>query len=190
MEIIRDPRIPAIRLIRPKRHGDARGYFAEVYRVDKAAAAGLPAFVQDNHALSQSAGTLRGLHFQIGAAAQAKLVRCLRGRILDVAVDLRHGSPTFGAHVAYELSAENGDQLYIPAGFAHGYCTLEPDTEITYKVSAYYDASADKGLTFDDPALKIAWPVAADLAVLSAKDRALPKLAELPAYFSYAQHRD
>ena len=117
-------------------------------------------------------------------------MRCLRGRIFDVAVDLRHGSPTFGAHVAYELSAENGDQLYIPIGFAHGFCTLEPDTEITYKGSAYYDADADKGLAFDDPALNIAWPIGPEQALLSAKDRNLPKLADLPAYYSYDHLRD
>jgi len=172
--------------ITPKRIGDARGYFSETFRCDvfEAHCPGVR-FVQDNQSLSAEAGTLRGLHFQTAPFAQAKLVRVLAGAILDVAVDIRHGSPSFGRHVALRLDADSGTQLLVPAGFAHGFCTLEPATLVSYKVSAYYSASNDKGLAFDDPALAIAWPVAARKAVLSAKDRTHPKLADLPAYFTY-----
>jgi len=171
-------------VLTPKRHGDERGYFSEVFRLDVLAkcAPGL-VFVQDNQSGSAQAGTVRGLHFQAPPQAQAKLIRVLRGAILDVVVDLRRKSPTFGRHVHHMLSAENGAQLLVPTGFAHGFCTLAPDTEVTYKVSAYYNAEADKGLAWDDPALGIAWPVLADKAVLSGKDRTHPKLADLPAYF-------
>ena len=170
--------------ITPKRIGDARGYFSEVFRRDLFAdlAPGLE-FVQDNQSLSAEAGTIRGLHFQANPHAQAKLIRVLAGAILDVAVDLRRGSASYGRHVAMRLDAATGAQLFIPAGFAHGFCTLEPATLIHYKVSGYYNAGADKGLAFDDPALGIAWPVAASAAILSAKDRTHPKLADLPAYF-------
>jgi dTDP-4-dehydrorhamnose 3,5-epimerase len=147
-------------------------------------------FVQENHSLSRAAGTIRGLHFQIGAAAQAKLVRCSRGAIFDVAVDIRHGSPTFGRHVANILSAENWQQLYIPAGFAHGYCTLEPDSEVVYKVTSYYDAAAERGLAWDDPALDIAWPVDRNTFNLSERDRSQPRLADLPHYFTFASYSD
>jgi dTDP-4-dehydrorhamnose 3,5-epimerase len=140
-------------------------------------------FVQDNHSLSAAVGTVRGLHFQTAPFAQAKLIRVVRGRIFDVAVDIRRSSPTFGKHVAVELSAENWRQLLVPVGFAHGFCTLEPDCEIQYKVSAYYSAADDFGLAWDDPALGIPWPVRSEEAVLSDKDRRQPTLAELPAYF-------
>lgn len=190
MEIVRDPTIPAVRLIIPKRHGDERGFFTEVWRNDRATEFGLPLFVQDNHSLSQPIGTIRGLHFQINPQPQAKLVRCIRGRILDVAVDLRRGSPMYGRHVAYELSAKNGHQLYVPVGFAHGFCTLEADTEVTYKVSDYYSPAADKGIRFDDPALQIVWPIKLSDAHLSPKDRALPMLGDLPSYFHYSSLPD
>ena len=147
-------------------------------------------FVQENHALSRAAGTLRGLHFQIGATAQAKLVRCSRGAIFDVALDIRHGSPTFGRHVANILSAETWQQIYIPLGFAHGYCTLEPDSEVAYKVTSYYDAAAERGLAWDDPALGIAWPLNRDHVNLSERDRSHPRLAELPHYFPFARYSD
>ena len=176
--------IPDVVLVKPKRFGDARGFFSEVYNERSFAAAGLPtAFVQDNHSWSAQAGTIRGLHFQSPPHGQAKLVRVVRGRVLDVAVDLRRASPTFGQHVAVELSAENWYQLLIPEGFAHGFCTLEPDCEVLYKVSGFYAPAHDHGLAFDDPALAISWPVAPADAVLSDKDRRHPRLAELPAVF-------
>jgi dTDP-4-dehydrorhamnose 3,5-epimerase len=178
--------IPAVVLIRPKRIGDARGFFCETFSAARYAEAGLPAFIQDNESLSRTAGTLRGLHFQIPPFAQAKLVRCTRGALLDVAVDIRKGSPSYGRHVAVELSSENGLQVYVPIGFAHGFCTLEPDTQIEYKVSAPYSADHDRGLAWDDPALGVKWPVSAATAVLSDKDRKQPRLADLPAVFSHA----
>ncbi|MBW8268570.1 dTDP-4-dehydrorhamnose 3,5-epimerase [Caldovatus aquaticus] len=178
--------IPDLLLIEPRRHADARGFFSEVYSRQALAEFGLDVeFVQDNHSLSRQVGVVRGLHFQIPPAAQGKLVRVVRGAVLDVAVDLRHGSPTFGRHVAVVLSAENWRQIWIPRGFAHGFCTLEPDTEVIYKVDAYYDRAADAGLLWNDPALGIAWPVSAEAAILSEKDRAAPRLAELPRYFTY-----
>ena len=176
--------IPDVIVLTPKRYGDERGYFSEVFRLDGLAdcAPGL-AFVQDNQSGSALAGTVRGMHFQAPPFAQAKLVRVLRGAVLDVAVDLRRGSKTYGQSVHRVLSAENGAQLLVPAGFAHGFCTLTPDAEVLYKVSAYYNAASDQGLAWDDPALGIAWPVTAQKAVLSAKDRTHPRLADLPAYF-------
>jgi len=183
MEII-DTAIPAVKIIRPKRFGDDRGFFSEVFRRDVMEQAGLPTeWVQDNHSLSAAVGTVRGLHFQTEPFAQDKLVRVVRGRILDVAVDLRRSSPTFGKYVAVELSAENWQQLLVPIGFAHGFCTLEPDTEVLYKVTALYSAQHDLGLAWDDPELGIAWPVASADAMLSDKDRRQPRLADLPTYF-------
>lgn len=174
--------IPDVLLIEPARFGDARGFFSEVWSHRAFAAQGLDVtFVQDNHSLSHEAGVLRGLHFQRPPAAQGKLVRVVRGSILDVAVDIREGSPTYSRHVAVELSAANWRQLWVPRGFAHGFCTLEPDTEVLYKVDAYYDRGADAGIAWDDPALGIAWPVGAP--VLSDKDRAAPRLAAIPAPF-------
>jgi dTDP-4-dehydrorhamnose 3,5-epimerase len=140
-------------------------------------------FVQDNHSLSATVGTLRGLHFQSPPCAQDKLVRVTRGRILDVAVDIRTASPTFGKHVAVELSAANWKQLLVPVGFAHGFVTLEPDTEVQYKVSAPYSPENDHGLAFDDPALGIDWGLPAAALTLSDKDRKHPRLAEMLRYF-------
>ena len=169
--------LPAVRVITPKRIADSRGFFSEVWRQDAMAACGIDtAFVQENHALSATPGTIRGMHFQIGESAQAKLIRCPRGSILDVAVDIRRGSPTFGRHVAIVISAENWKQIYVPTGFAHGYCTLEPDTEVLYKVSTYYDPASERGFAWDDPDVAIPWPVGADKAVLAAKDRGYPRL--------------
>ena len=176
--------LPDVKIVTPKRFGDDRGFFSEVYNRKAFEAAGLAMeFVQDNHSWSAKAGTVRGLHFQSAPFAQDKLIRGVRGRILDVAVDLRRSSPTFGRHVAVELSAENWRQLLVPVGFAHGFCTLEPDCEVIYKVSGYYAAAHDLGLAWDDPELAIAWPVSPEEATLSDKDRRQPRLADLPAYF-------
>lgn len=189
--IITPTRLPAVRIIEPSRIGDDRGFFSEVWREDKLRDAGISvAFVQDNHSLSRQSGVVRGLHFQTAPFAQAKLVRCVRGRILDVAVDIRRGSPTYGQHVAVELSAENWRQLYVPAGFAHGFCTLEPETEITYKVSAYYDCASDFGIAWNDPQLAISWPVRPDDAILSKKDQEQMLLSALPDYFPYERYPD
>ena len=179
--------IPDVLLVRPKRHGDARGYFVETFndRIFRREIADI-AFVQDNEALSAQQGTVRGLHFQRPPSAQGKLVRALKGAIFDVAVDIRHGSPTFGHHVSALLTAETGDQLWVPPGFAHGYCTVEPDSVIAYKVTAFYSAADDAGMAWDDPALGVDWPVEPGAALLSDKDKRQPKLAELPPLFSEA----
>ncbi len=177
--------IPDVKIVTPKRFGDHRGFFSEIYNRQRFAESGIDVeFVQDNHSLSAEVGTVRGLHFQSTPFAQVKLVRVVKGRILDVAVDIRRSSPTYGQHVAVELSAESGRQLLVPIGFAHGFCTLEPNTEIEYKVSAYYSAAHDHGLAWNDSALGIAWPVDTERAILSDKDRRQPILAELPDYFS------
>jgi dTDP-4-dehydrorhamnose 3,5-epimerase len=176
--------IPAVKILTPKKHGDHRGFFSEVYKQSDLAAAGINlTFVQDNHSLSAQVGTLRGLHFQSAPFAQDKLVRVTKGRILDVAIDIRASSPTFGQHVAVELSAENWRQILVPIGFAHGFVTLEPDTEVLYKVTAPYGPANDHGLAFDDPALGIDWRLPHGELVLSDKDRKHPRLADLPYYF-------
>ena len=178
--------IPDVKLIRTTKHGDARGFFSETYSQPAFAAAGIGVtFVQDNHSLSATPGTVRGLHFQTAPFAQDKLVRVARGAILDVAVDLRVGSPTYGQHVSAVLSAENWHQLFVPVGFAHGFVTLAPDTEVIYKVSNLYAPQNDKGLLWNDPALGIDWGFTDDTATLSAKDKVQPRLADLPAYFTY-----
>lgn len=178
--------IPDVLLVVPNRLGDARGYFMETFRQDRfEAAAGPFSFVQDNQSFSAEKGTVRGLHFQLEPRAQGKLVRCVAGALLDVAVDIRQGSPTFGQHVAVELTDENHHQLWIPPGFAHGFCTLTPDTVINYKVTDYYSAPEDRGLKWDDPALGINWPVDSATAVLSEKDRKQPALDDLPGSFTY-----
>ena len=177
--------IADVKVLTPKRFGDERGFFSEVFNEQRSADAGTAIhFVQDNHSLSAKAGTIRGLHFQAPPFAQAKLVRVVRGRMLDIAVDLRRSSPTYGRHVAVELSAENWQQIFVPVGFAHGFCTLEPNTEVVYKASNYYSAAHDFGLAWDDPSLGIRWPAAPDEAILSDKDRRHPTLADLPAYFA------
>lgn len=184
---IEETSLPGVLVITPKRFGDERGWFSEVFRDDLfRRAAGDVGFVQDNHSLSRPVGTVRGLHFQRHPTAQGKLIRCIAGAILDVAVDIRVGSPTFGRHVAVELSAETGRQLWVPVGFAHGFCTLVPDTEVVYKVTAPYSAADDGGILWDDPALGIAWPVGPEAALLSDKDRRQPRLADLAPVFTYA----
>lgn len=176
-----------VRLIRPKRFEDARGWFCETYNVEALARLGIvDVFAQDNHSLSRRPGTVRGLHFQTPPAAQAKLLRCVRGRIFDVAVDIRRGSPTYGGWVGAELTAENGHQLYIPVGFAHGFATLEPDTEVAYKVSAVFSPACDSGIRWNDPAIGIDWHLPAGVTpVLSAKDETLPLLAGFDSPFAY-----
>jgi dTDP-4-dehydrorhamnose 3,5-epimerase len=176
--------MPGPVLVEARRFGDHRGFFLETYSARDFAALGiLDGFVQDNHSLSARPGTVRGLHFQLPPRAQAKLVRVLRGSILDVAVDLRRSSPGFGRHVAVELSAANARQLYIPAGFAHGFCTLEPDTEVAYKVSEVYAPDLDRSLAWDDPDLALPWPFEAEAVQLSDKDRRAPRFRDLPDCF-------
>jgi len=176
--------LPGLVLIEPKVFRDERGYFLETYSREKFAGLGIQAdFVQDNHAYSAQPFVLRGLHFQNPPFAQAKLVWVVRGRVLDVAVDLRRGSPTFGRNYCVELSAENFMRLFIPRGFAHGYLTLEPDTEFLYKVDAPYAAASDAGILWNDPDLAVPWPGCEP--VLSAKDRALPPLQDFSTPFVY-----
>jgi len=176
--------LEGIVVITPRRFGDARGWFSETWNDARLREAGINlVFVQDNQSFSAPRGVLRGLHFQTQPMAQDKLVRVLRGAVLDIAVDLRRASPTFGKHVSVELSAENGKQLLVPKGFAHGFVTLVPDTEVFYKVTAPYSPECDKGLAFDDPSLGIDWGINHSEATLSDKDRKQPLLADLPAYF-------
>lgn len=178
--------IPDVLLLTASRRSDARGFFSETFRVDVLAPFGINrAFVQDNHVRSTQKGVLRGLHFQTAPHAQGKLVRCTRGSILDVAVDIRRGSPTYGRHVAAELSADNWSQLWVPPGFAHGYLTLEDDCEVIYKVTDYYAPECDRGIAWDDPALGIDWRISAAEVVLSDKDQKQPKLADAPPAFKY-----
>ncbi|WCM25705.1 dTDP-4-dehydrorhamnose 3,5-epimerase [Sphingomonas sp. QA11] len=186
MEITSLP-IPGLKLIVPRRVGDERGYFVETFRADLFAEhVGDHPFVQDNESLSVKAGTVRGLHFQSGPHPQGKLVRCIAGALFDAVVDIRQGSPTFGQWVGETLTPANGKQLWVPPGFAHGFCSLEPNTVISYKVTGYYSAAYDKGLTWDDPAIGIVWPDIADPETLSAKDREQPFLSDLAAYFTWS----
>jgi dTDP-4-dehydrorhamnose 3,5-epimerase len=167
--------IPDVRIIRPKKFGDARGFFSETYNKQAFADAGVALeFVQDNHSLSAPVGTIRGLHSQVAPFAQDKLVRVTKGRVWDVAVDVRKGSPTFGRWVAAEISAQEWNQILVPVGFLHAFCTLEPDTEVIYKVTALYSAKHEVGIRWNDPDLKIAWPIGDDKVTLSDKDRVLP----------------
>ena len=176
--------IAAVQVLTPKMHGDHRGFFSEVYNKKTLVEAGIDVeFVQDNHSLSAEKGTVRGLHFQAPPFAQDKLVRVVRGAVFDVAVDLRKGSATYGGHVGVVLSAEAWNQLFVPIGFAHGFMTLEADTEVVYKVSDYYAPDHDHGLLWNDPALGIRWPIAEEEAVLSDKDRVQPTLSEFATPF-------
>lgn len=176
-----------VTLIKTRRFGDNRGWFSETYVDRRWREQGADAqFVQDNHSYSAAPGTIRGIHFQAPPHAQAKLVRCVRGRIMDYAIDLRAGSPTFGKHVAAELSAENGEQLFIPVGFGHAFITLEPDCEVLYKVSDYYAPECDGGIRWDCPGLGIDWPLNGREPSLSPKDSQLPFLADFSSPFVYA----
>jgi dTDP-4-dehydrorhamnose 3,5-epimerase len=170
--------------VTPARFGDVRGYFSETYNRTTFAEAGIDrVFIQDNQSLSRERGVIRGMHFQIPPFAQAKLVRVLRGSVYDVAVDIRKASPTYGQSVAVTLSAELGNQLFIPDGFAHGFCTLEPDTEVLYKVDAPYSRDHERGLLWNDPKLGLHWPVEDAEAVVIERDRSHPGLAGLPEFF-------
>jgi len=178
--------IPGILFLKPRYFHDARGYFVETYSIRSAHSAGVTAtFVQDNQSLSLKQGTVRALHFQVPPKPQAKLVRVLRGSIYDVAVDLRVGSPTYGRWVAVTLTAQTGEQLFIPRGCAHGFCTLEANTEVAYKVDDYYAPEWEQGLAWDDPTLAISWPVSPAKAVLSDKDRRLGRFAGFVSPFRY-----
>ncbi|MEQ8817346.1 MAG: dTDP-4-dehydrorhamnose 3,5-epimerase [Thalassobaculum sp.] len=178
--------IPDVKIITPKKFGDHRGFFSETYSKPAFEAAGLHLdFVQDNQSLSAATGVLRGLHFQIPPFAQDKLLRVVRGRIFDVAVDIRHGSPSFGKWVGAEISAEAWNQILVPKGFAHGFVTLEPDTEVLYKVTAPYAPEHDRGIAWDDPDIAVAWPLDGIRPTLSDKDTRHPRLADLPAHFTF-----
>jgi dTDP-4-dehydrorhamnose 3,5-epimerase len=184
--LISETGLPGVMLIRPLRHCDARGCFAEIFREDIFARHGIRVhFVQENYSRSESAKVIRGLHFQIPPFAQAKLVRVTSGAILDVAVDIRWGSPDYGRHTAMVLTAVTEDQLYIPEGFAHGFRTLEPNTGVQYRVNRYYSREHDRGLLWSDPKLRIDWQLDDAAPLLSERDRAHPPLAELPHFFTY-----
>lgn len=186
MDVI-ETSLPEVKLITPRRFGDQRGFFSEIYNRRALAEIGVAAeFIQENHAYSADVGTLRGLHFQSPPATQTKLLRVLRGAILDVCVDLRHGSPNYGKHVMVEMTAENGQQILCPQGFAHGLLTLKPHTEIAYKVDAYYAPELDLGVRFDDPDLAIDWPLPEEKLILSEKDRNQPWLRDLPEIFTFS----
>ena len=180
--------IPDIKLITRPRHGDSRGFFSEIYSDRDFATAGIDyKFVQENCSVSAQANTVRGLHWQTPPCAQTKLVQVLKGAILDVVVDIRVHSPWFGQHIAVELSAENWLQLLVPAGFAHGFCTLDANTTVLYKVDNYYSAQHDCGIRWDDVDLGINWPVTPSTAILSNKDQRLPRLADCSSPFVYSE---
>lgn len=183
---IEQTKLPGVLVLTPKRFGDERGFFCESWNKARMAEHGIALeFVQDNHSLSQQVGTVRGLHYQTPPHAQAKLVRCGRGALLDVAVDIRKGSPTYAQWVAVELSAENGKQLLVPEGFAHGFATLRPDTEIIYKCTDYYAPDCDRAIAFDDPEIGVDWGLTRDTAVLSEKDAEAVKLSEADTPFTW-----
>ncbi len=181
-----DTQIPEVKIITPKKFGDHRGFFSETYNRHDWIEAGIDlTFVQDNHSHSPEQGTLRGLHYQIAPMAQDKLVRVAHGAILDVAVDLRNGSPTFGQHVSEVISAENWKQVFVPVGFAHGYVTLEPDTEVLYKTTDFYSPEHERGIIWSDPDLGIDWGIEEGQATMSEKDRLLPRLSDVTEFFEY-----
>src|SRR5579862_4163401 len=175
-----------VRLIHTRRFSDDRGWFCETFNLAKWAEQGVAVdFIQDNHSMSVPAGTIRGIHFQLPPHAQAKLIRCLKGRIVDYAVDLRRGSPSYGRYVAAELSEENGLQMFVPIGFGHAFITLEPNSEVIYKVSDIYAPELDRGIRWDDPDIGIDWPLGGLVPTLSAKDRSLPGLNNFSSPFDY-----
>lgn len=177
--------LPGVIILTPARHGDDRGFFSESWNHKRMAGAGLDyAFVQDNHSLSEAEGTVRGLHYQSPPHAQAKLVRCGQGALFDVAVDIRHGSPTYGQWIGVELTAQNGKQLLIPAGFLHGFSTRAPDTEIIYKCTDYYAPECDGAVRYDDPAIGIDWGLGDTPPLLSSKDAAAPSLSDIGTPFT------
>ncbi|WP_369062399.1 dTDP-4-dehydrorhamnose 3,5-epimerase [Caulobacter sp. 73W] len=178
--------IPEVMVLKPQRVRDARGFFTELYSYAKTAKLGLPVFVQDNMSLSEQVGTLRGLHFQTPPHPQAKLVSVLSGAVLDVAVDARRGSPTFGQHVSHVLDADGGEQMFVPVGFLHGFVTLKPDTRVMYKVSDVYAPGCDGSVLWSDPDLAIDWGLGADQAILSAKDEGAQRFADFASPFEYA----
>lgn len=183
---IRETAVPEVKILIPRRFGDARGYFSEVWSGPRMEGAGLGfGFLQDNEALSGQAGTLRGLHCQAPPYAQTKLVRVVQGAILDVAVDARRGSPTYGKWVAEELSAENGAQILVPRGFLHGYVTLTENALVLYKVDNIYDAASERGVLWNDPTIGVDWGVPLGDLVLSDKDRGLPVFSEWASPFEY-----
>jgi dTDP-4-dehydrorhamnose 3,5-epimerase len=187
---VTDLAIPAVKKISVRRFGDARGWFCETYNQQRFADAGITNnFVQDNQSMSVEAGTLRGLHLQIPPFAQAKLVRVLSGRILDVAVDIRHGSPTFGKHVTIELDAAGGDMVLVPAGFAHAFLTLEPHTSVAYKVDAFYSPQCERGIIWNDPTLAIDWGIDPAKVLLSDRDKKHPPFSAVEPWFTFAQDR-
>ncbi|MGQ0676692.1 MAG: dTDP-4-dehydrorhamnose 3,5-epimerase [Rhodospirillales bacterium] len=178
---LRPTALPEVKVVVPARHGDARGFFAETWQRERYAAAGMGVeFLQDNFAFNAAPGTVRGLHFQSMPSWQAKLVHVPRGRVFAVAVDLRPASPRFGRHAGAELGAAGGEQIFVPRGFAFGYCTLEADSGVVYKVDAPYAPSLERGVAWDDPALDIPWPVDRATAILSDKDRGHHRLKDLP----------
>jgi len=178
--------LEGVLVLTPVRHGDSRGFFSESWSRRRLAEHGIDIdFVQDNHAMSEQAATLRGLHFQSPPHAQAKLVRCGRGKLFDVAVDIRKGSPGYGRWIGVELSFENGRQLLIPEGFLHGYVTREPQTEVVYKCSDYYAPDCDRAVRFDDPEIGIGWGIAPEDGILSEKDRTAPFLRDFKSPFSW-----
>ena len=182
---VRELDLPGVLVLTPRRFGDARGWFSETYNAPAWRKAGVEIdFVQDNHSFSVRQGTLRGLHFQAPPHAQHKLVRCTRGRIWDVAVDFRQGSQTFGRWAGAELTAEKGEQIFVPAGFLHGFVTLTPDCEVVYKVSDLYAPESDGGVIWNDPDLGIDWPIDETQLKLSDKDAKLPRLADIDSPFN------
>lgn len=181
---IRTTKLKGVLILKPRRFADERGFFVEFYTERLFHDAGImDKFVQDNQSFSTHRGTIRGLHFQVPPAEQAKLVRVIRGCVYDVAVDLRRGSPTYGQWIAERLSAEGGEQIYLPRGLAHGFCTLEHNTEIVYKVDSHYSPAHDSGIIWNDPTLNIPWPFAPEAAIISAKDRKLGKFADFSSPF-------
>lgn len=182
---IRETGLPGLKLVRPRYFEDERGHFVEMFKRDSFRDRALPHdFVQDNVSLSREPGTLRGMHWQAPPFAQAKLVRVARGAVLDMVVDLRRGSPTYGQNFAVELSAENRLQLMVPKGFAHGFLTLEPESEVIYKCDASYHAAAERGLHWADPDLALPWPDQPEVSVISDKDRVWPRLRDLASPFA------